>query len=453
MARDFLGNPVTGGGPAALAAVNGFVGGLLAYETRLAGILAAADATPDHALANIYAGMLHMLAEAGGAADTARPYLEAAERAEANPREAALRDALRAWVADDIDAVIATLDALLADHPRDLAALKLLHYHQFNRGAFADMLRVALRSAEAAPDVAQVHGMVAFGYEQCHLLGDAEAAARRALAITEREPWAQHALAHVMLTQGRIDEGAAFLEAARPLWTGLTSFMVTHLYWHLALFYLSQGREAEALAAYDEQVWAFAKDYSQDQIGAVSLLARFEMAGIDVGARWDEVGGYLAARAEDVVQPFLSVQYLYGLARAGRPEADRLMAAIAATAEHGPAHSREAWASAALPLARGVLAQARCDHDAAAADLDAAMPHLIRIGGSHAQRDLFEQLLLAARIAGGRLGEAQQQLELRRAHDPDGVALNRQLASVYDGLGLPELAARAQARVRARLAA
>ena len=41
-------------------------------------------------------------------------------------------------------------------------------------------------------------------------------------------------------------------------------------------------------------------------------------------------------RAEDVEQPFLSVQYLYGLARAGRPEANRLMAAIRQRADQAP---------------------------------------------------------------------------------------------------------------------
>lgn len=455
MASDVLGNAVTGGDAAAIAAVDDFVLGLLTYETRAVRVVEAAVAQPGHALLNVYAGFLHLLGESGNDAVNAAPYLAAAERAATgiSERESALVAILRAWVADDLDAVVAGLDALLERHPRDLAALKLLHYHQFNRGRFAELLRSALRSATAAAEVPHVHGMVAFGYEQCHLLDDAERAARHALSLTEREPWAQHAIAHVMLTQARIDEGAAFLEAAAPLWTDLNSFMVTHLWWHLVLFYLSQGRDAEALAAYDAQVWAFQKDYSQDQIGAVSLLARFEVAGIDVGSRWHDVAVYLTKRARDTAQPFLAIQYLYGLARAGRPEADDLMAAIATTATEGPPHNRAAWRLAGVPLARGVLAHARGRCNEAVREIEAAMPHLIRIGGSHAQRDLFDQLLLTARIAAGELDAAQQQLELRRAHDPDGVALNRQLVCVYAGLHLPELAARARERVVRRLAA
>ena len=55
--------------------------------------------------------------------------------------------------------------------------------------------------------------------------------------------------------------------------------MYTHNWWHLALFYISEGRFAEALAVYDRHVWARDRSYSQDQIGAVSLLARLELAG------------------------------------------------------------------------------------------------------------------------------------------------------------------------------
>ncbi|MES2057178.1 MAG: tetratricopeptide repeat protein [Pseudomonadota bacterium] len=455
MPIDFLGNVVTGTDATAVAVIDDFVGGLIAYDVRAVNLLKQVDAMPDVPLVQTYAGFLHLLAETQDAVSAARPFVAAAKRTadHATPRERQLIAALEAWVAGDIDATTGILDDVLRDHPRDLATLKLLHYHQFNRGDFPAMLRVAIRSAGVDPALPYVLGMLAFAYEQLHLLRDAEDAARRALAIVPDDPWAQHALAHVTLTEGRIDEGVALLEGWAGGWVTLNSFMLTHLWWHLALFYLSQGREVDAFRAYDDHVWAAAKDYSQDQIGAVSLLARLELAGSDVGARWTDLAGYLAARAEDVVQPFLSVQYLYGLARAERPEADRLMVAIEAVAVNGPAHSRAVWHDVAVPLARGLLAHARGRHEDAASALTAALPHIVRLGGSHAQRDLFEQILLDATIRSGELILAQQMLELRRAHDPDGVALNRLLATVYRALDLPAQADAAQARVTRRLAA
>src|SRR6202046_4757094 len=117
--------------------------------------------------------------------------------------------------------------------------------------------------------------------------------------MRRKEPWAQHALAHVLLTRGQIDEGARFLEDAADTWTALHSFIVTHLWWHLDLFYLIRGRQHHGRGLYDRHCWGIAKDYSQDQIGAVSLLARMEIAGIDVGSRWQGLGRHLAARAQD----------------------------------------------------------------------------------------------------------------------------------------------------------
>jgi hypothetical protein len=146
------------------------------------------------------------------------------------------------------------------------------------------------RAAALAPgDVPYLHGMLAFAWEQCHLLPQAEAAARHAIRLRRKEPWAHHALAHVMLTQGRIREGQAFMADVSDTWTGLNSFMVTHNWWHQALFALELDDHAEALRLYDTQVWGVVKEYSQDQINAVSLLARLELAGVDVGERWHDV--------------------------------------------------------------------------------------------------------------------------------------------------------------------
>jgi len=308
------------------------------------------------------------------------------------------------------------------------------------------MLHAALKVAAANADVPYMHGMTAFAYEQCQLLDEAESEARTALAMKRKEPWAQHALAHVLLTRGQIDHGAQFLEQQAETWIGLNSFMVTHLWWHLALFYLSQGRDAKVLELYDRHCWGVAKDYSQDQIGAVSLLARFEIAGIDVGERWQELGLHLAARAHDTTLPFLTIQYLYGLARAGRPEAVLLLESVRGRAADAPSFTCEAWRDVALPGCEGLYAYARGDYTEAWRHLTLSVPRMAEIGGSHAQRDLFGQILLDAAIKSGRWAAAQQMLESRRTTDPDGVPVNAALAGVYAQLGLPELAAQAHAR-------
>lgn len=455
MKHDFLGNAVTVTSDATLKGIDDFGTGFLAYENQMVAILPAADADPANCLANAYAAWVHMFAESEDAAANARPYADKAlaARETATDRERLCAEIADAWVRDDMDRALSLGKAVIARYPRDLVVVKLQSYHLFNRGDPPGMLRVAQMAFERNTDNPYMHGMIAFAYEQCHLIEEAEQAARRAMSLKRAEPWAHHALAHVFLTTGRIAEGLTFLEEVSDTWQNLNSFMHTHNWWHLALFYISRGRMADALDVYDSHVWGVAKDYSQDQVGAVSLLARLEFAGVDVGNRWAEPADHIAARGADTVQPFLTLQYLYALVRARHPQAEDLMAAIRNRADTAPDHSRVAWAEVALPAATGILAMLNGDANRAVRDLGLAVPRMMEIGGSHAQRDLFDQIYLEAVIRSGRLIQAQQLLELRRGFDPDGVPVNHALAKIYARLGLAPEAEAARLRAAATLKA
>ena len=254
-------------------------------------------------------------------------------------------------------------------------------------------------------------------------------------------------LAHVLLTQGRIKEGIDFLTDVSTTWVDLNSFMVTHNWWHLGLNYISQGRYEDTLKLYDNQVWGVWKEYSQDQINAVSLLIRLEIAGANVGNRWVDIGNYLKPRVDDFVQPFLTMQYLYGLARARLPEADTLMENLNSFVETAPALTRKAWREVALVACEGLLAHAREEYDLAFQKMKPVVPRLVEIGGSHAQRDLFRQVLMHSMIKTGRNQEAIKMLEEARGFDSESVPLNTALVQVYSDAGMMTEAAQAQARL------
>jgi tetratricopeptide (TPR) repeat protein len=441
MWTDCLGNPVTLDRRESLAALNDFVEGFIASEARAVNVVQAAaeDASP---IVQACAAAVHMFAESGAAPDNARPFINRALAAEARctDRERRFIRAVQAWVDGNLPRAIALHAEQSREHPRDLPSLKLGQYHLFNRGDAPGMLRLALAALPDAGDVPYVHGMAAFAWEQCHLLEQAESAARRAIEMRRKEPWAHHALAHVMLTQGRIAEGHAFLQDVSATWTGLNSFMVTHNWWHQALFALELDRPGEVLDLFDHRVWGVTKEYTQDQINAVSLLARLELAGVDVGDRWQDLGNYLAGRLQDHVLPFLDMQYLYGLARARRAEADLLMVNIERHAAGVPDDLKAAWQRVCVPASRGLLAHARGEYTRAMEELGQALPRLGEIGGSHAQRDLFSQVRLDALIRSGHFVEAQQLLQQQLQDQSESVRLKRQAARVYRALGLDSVA-------------
>jgi hypothetical protein len=439
MWTDALGNAVTLEDAEALPALDDFVLGFVACEARAVNVLqVAGDPSP---IVQACLAALHMFAETADAPRQARPFLTRAlaGATAATAREQRFIAAVAAWVEGDLPRAIALHEEQAREYPRDLVSLKLGHYHLFNAGDSPGMLRMALAARSASADVPYLHGMLAFAWEQCHFLEEAEAAARRAIAMERKEPWAHHALAHVMLTQGRFEEGHAFLQDVGPTWRGLNSFMVTHNWWHQALFAIELDRLDEALTLYDCEVWGVAKDYSQDQVNAVSLLARLELAGADVGDRWQDLAGYLAPRVDDHVLPFLDLQYLYGLARAGRPEAEGLLRSIEAHATAAPHWAAPAWQGVCLPACRGLLAHARGDWPGAVEGLGAAMPRLLEIGGSHAQRDLFAQLHLDALLHAGRWSAAQNIAQPQLRAQPRSQRLQRLVRRIHAGAGLSGL--------------
>ncbi|MEP1961598.1 tetratricopeptide repeat protein [Tateyamaria sp.] len=450
--QDLYGLPITCDNDATRQGIDDFVHGFISFQPKAANVLKAAKADPGNGLANAYAAILYMLLEAPIAPKLAQPFLDNAKKAKVvTPREAASIKAASLFVAGDIVKLIAHCEATVTAHPRDMVMLKLGQYHTFNIGDFPAMLRIAQKAQTGAADIAYAHGMLAFGFEECHLLNEAETAARHALTLDPSEPWAHHALAHVYLTRGQVQEGTAFLESVAHYWSDLNSFMHSHNWWHLALFYISAGRHDDLLAAYDTHVWGLSKDYSQDQVGAVSLLARMEFAGVDVGDRWQDVADHVAKRGADTTSPFLSLQYLYALGRTQKAEAEALLNAFEARAEDTTRHDHQTWADVAIWAAHGIAAHAAGDYDDTIRFLGKALPRMAECGGSHAQRDLFEQIHLDALVRAGRTSQAQQVLEMRRTFDPDGVPLNAMLADVYDASGLPEQAKAARARIPAAI--
>ena len=66
-----------------------------------------------------------------------------------------------------------------------------------------------------------------------------------------------------------------------------------------------------------------------------------------------------------------------------------------------------------------------------------ALPRLVEIGGSHAQRDLFAQMHLDALVRSGHFAGAQNLLQPLLRAQPESKRLARQATRLYASLGLP----------------
>ncbi len=82
------------------------------------------------------------------------------------------------------------------------------------------------------------------------------------------------------------------------------------------------------------------------------------------------------------------------------------------------------------------MAHAQGRYAQAVEALGLALPRLLQIGGSHAQRDLFDQIHLDALMRTGQWNAVQQLVQQRCNQQPQSLRLQRLAQCSYRKLGL-----------------
>jgi tetratricopeptide (TPR) repeat protein len=428
---DCLGNRLTTRSPNAASAWDRFVEAMLAHDAATpAAIGRVLVDAPDLAMGHAAKGLMLMLLARAELVAEAAACLAAADRLDATAREKAYAEALRAWLGGRPLVAAAHLEVVLDRHPRDVLALKLSHQIRFMSGDVAGMLATLRRRAGAFAGT-PVHGFVlgclAFALEESGETAHAEATGRRALELTPRDAWGRHAVAHVLEMTGRSREGIAWLSGSTREWRHCSNFSF-HMYWHLALFLIDQGRREDVLALYDEEIRAERTDDYRDLANGASLLARLDLEGVDVGHRWEELAEIAARRVNDRRLVFADLHYATALLGAGRDhEAGMLARNIMIDARLGASHDARIAAAAGASAVQGLIAFHGERYGEAASCFLAARPELARIGGSMAQRDMFEQMLIESLMRCGDLTRAEHLLteRLARRGGSNGFAAQR----------------------------
>jgi hypothetical protein len=370
----------------------------------------------------------------------------------ATPRERRHVAALDAWCRGDITGATDGWEEILLEYPRDVLALRLGHFTHFYLGDSAAMrdsvARVLPYWSGEHPGYGFVVGYQAFGLEETGAYAEGERAGRRAVEINDRDIWATHAVAHVMEMQGRLRDGIAWLDGLSGNWAGCNNFRF-HAWWHKCLFHLELEQFDAILDLYDREVRAdtTSADYL-DMSNAIALLWRLQEAGADVGNRWAELADKAADKIDDHIFAFHDAHYMMALAVEGRwPKADTMLSSMEVAAARTDTTEGPIFREVGLPLCRAIAAYGRGDYGAAVDLLAPVRRAVYRIGGSHAQRDLFFRLLVAAALKAERYQLARALTAERNALNPSSIWGLKREAEALDGLG--ETAAAGAARRRA----
>lgn len=406
MGMDRYGLTVSSQVSEAIAALDQFITEALSYGSAAeACIQRAVSADPSWGLAHAYAAGYYLSQETFAYQNQIKTHLRAAKThlVQANHRERLYIHGIMAWAQGNIEAAVQIHEEIAQVYPQDLISVQQGQYHYFYQGNSKKLLRIAEKVLPANPVDPYLLGMIAFGLEQCQALEAAEIIGRRAVTLNPEDAWAQHAIAHVLDTQGRFREGITWLEEFSPTWNRCNSLLYTHNWWHLGLFYLASQDYDRVRTIYDQHIWGRAvKPSPKDQVGAISLLLHLELEPnltshsqwqSFLEQRWQDISPYLELRLHEHHLPFQDLHYVYALVRAGCDRwCEQMLQSMVAHAQSLESLEQRRWQDIVLPAAHGLVAYAMADWQKAVLYLQPIMDKLPQVGGSDTQQKLFQKL-------------------------------------------------------------
>jgi tetratricopeptide (TPR) repeat protein len=370
-----------------------------------------------------------------------RQTVETAERLlpESNRRERMHVAAARAWADRDFRRSVDLYGRVLLEYPTDGLAVQVAHLGDYYLGDSAMLrdriARVLPHWDKDHPAYGFVLGMHAFGLEETNLLDRAEETGRRALELNRQDPWAVHAVAHVMEMTGRLEDGVEWMTSRVDDWAPDNAF-APHNWWHLALYHLDLGQVGRALELYDRKIWPSGADVILDLIDASSKLWRLHLRGVDVGDRWQRLADVWEQRVDEAYYAFNDAHAMMALTASGRDAAAvRLVRVLEAKAE-GTDTNAAMVREVGLPVCRAIRAFGRGDYTNCAATLLQIRGVANRFGGSNAQRDFIDLTLVEAALRSGNAALAEALANERTAlkpHSPFNWELVARAKTIRDG--------------------
>jgi tetratricopeptide (TPR) repeat protein len=412
MFKDCRGLPLTTVSQQAAVAFDHAVDGYLAYRAdmgvRMEALLAA---DPDFGLAHCLNGYLFLMGFRADMVVAARGALGEARRCGGTAREAAHAQALAHWIDGDPDRAVAVWDHILHDHPHDILAFRLAHFVNFWSGRpeemLASVLSVERHWSDAVPGFGSLLACRCFAHEEAGYYLEAENAGRAAVRLDPTDLWAAHGVAHVLEMTGRRLEGTAWVEGLQSRWDGSNN-LKHHLWWHQALYYLELSDFEKVLLLYDagfrdlaSPLTGMAPDLYIDVQNAASMLFRLGRHGVDVGDRWEELADKAEGRIGDCQSAFTLPHWMMALAATGRDGAAEAMLSAMDDFAGGEQPIARLVAEVALPVTRAVRAHGQGRHAEAVALMRPVLGEMYRLGGSHAQQDVLEQVFLDSALKAG----------------------------------------------------
>jgi len=240
-------------------------------------------------------------------------------------------------------------------------------------------------------------GMYAFGLEETNLFQRAEKMARKALDRNHLDSWATHALAHVFEMEGRQREGIEFLKDTRQNWNTSTA-LVCHNSWHKSLYHLQLEEYQEVIHIYDDWMRFTKTENIYDLIDCTSLLFQCSLKQVDVGDRWEELMNKWELHIDDHFLTFNDVHIMLNIVGSSKLElADKLLVSMEKySSENKTRTQSQVLSEVGISLGKAIKLWGQKDFEECVHLITPIRYNIQSIGGSAAQRDIFNSLMIDA---------------------------------------------------------
>nr|XP_008532263.1 PREDICTED: tetratricopeptide repeat protein 38 isoform X2 [Equus przewalskii] len=246
-----------------------------------------------------------------------------------------------------------------------------------------------------------VKGIYSFGLMETNFYDQAEKLAKEALSINPGDAWSVHTVAHIHEMKAEIKDGLEFMQHSEAHWKD-SDMLACHNYWHWALYLIEKGEYEAALTIYDNHILPSlrANGTMLDAVDNCSMLYRLQMEGVSVGERWQDVLPVTKKHSRDHILLFNDAHFLMASLGAQDPQTTQELLTTLQDVIESPGENCQHLLArdVGLPLCQALVEAQNGNPDRVVELLLPIRYRIVQIGGSNAQRDIFNQLLIHAAL-------------------------------------------------------
>jgi Tfp pilus assembly protein PilF len=394
----------------------GWPGAAEAFERAIA-------ADPDFALAHVARARIHTFYQQGDIARKKATLARELVVKNGSERERSHVETLALAIEGNLPVALTSAIAHLETHPRDALVMSLpmgaFGLFAFSGMADHDQARVDLcrRHAQAYGDDWWFLTMHGWALTENGDVKRGRAMTQRGFDMRRANAHAAHALLHAMFEDGSVADADALVTEFIPTYDR-SGILHGHILWHQALGALEHGDAARALAVYADVLTPTATKAPPLNVvtDAASLLWRLAAYGHAVPETlWAEADAFARTVFPKSSLPFADVHMaLFAAATRDQAALEERLAVVEKRLAEG-----KLPAGPVVPrIFRAMMAFAEGRYGICVRELEPVLAEVVRIGGSHAQRQLIEDTFIVALMKSGDLARARAMLNARLHRRP-----------------------------------